>query len=74
VDQGTGIRTESIQDDDEVRRLYLESWLGQRKYDVYSLNDPEYARHAAAKSGCAIVASIRRAYLDPWMGRRPSRR
>src|SRR5512147_1958044 len=40
---------ESIQDDDEVRRLYLESWLGQRKYDVYSLNDVDYARHAAAK-------------------------
>jgi DNA-directed RNA polymerase subunit beta len=40
---------ESIQDDDEVRRLYLESWLGTRKYDVYSLNDPDYARHATAK-------------------------
>ena len=35
---------ESIQDDDEVRRLYLESWLGKRKYDVYSLNDADYAR------------------------------
>ncbi len=40
---------ESIQDDDEVRRLYLESWLGKRKYDIYSLNDIDYARHAAAK-------------------------
>jgi DNA-directed RNA polymerase subunit beta len=40
---------EAIQDDDEVRRLYLESWLGKRKYDVYSLNDVDYARHAAAK-------------------------
>jgi DNA-directed RNA polymerase subunit beta len=40
---------ESIQDDDEVRRLYLEHWLGKRKYDVYSLNDVDYARHAAAK-------------------------
>jgi DNA-directed RNA polymerase subunit beta len=40
---------ESIQDDDEVRRLYLESWLGKRKYDVFSLNDVDYARHAAAK-------------------------
>src|SRR5512136_3122038 len=39
----------SIQDDDEVRRLYLESWLGKRKYDIYSLNDVDYARHAAAK-------------------------
>jgi DNA-directed RNA polymerase subunit beta len=40
---------ESIQDDDEVRRLYLESWLGKRKYDVSELNDVDYARHAAAK-------------------------
>ena len=39
----------TIQDDDEVRRLYLEHWLGKRKYDVYSLNDPDYARHATAK-------------------------
>src|SRR5512139_2058003 len=39
---------ESIQDDDEVRRLYLESWLGKRKYDVYSLNDADYARQATA--------------------------
>src|SRR5512143_461560 len=39
---------ESIQDDDEVRRLYLESWLGPRKYDVYSLNDADFARRAAA--------------------------
>jgi len=40
---------ESIQDDDEVRRLYLESWLGKRKYDVSELTDVDYARHAAAK-------------------------
>jgi len=40
---------ESIQDDDEVRRLYLESWLGKRKYDVSELNDVDYARHAAAR-------------------------
>jgi DNA-directed RNA polymerase subunit beta len=39
----------SIQDDDEVRRLYLEAWLGKkRKYDVYSLIDVDYARHATA--------------------------
>ena len=38
---------ESIQDDDEVRRLYLEEWLGARKYDAYDLNDVDYARHAA---------------------------
>jgi DNA-directed RNA polymerase subunit beta len=40
---------ESIQDDDEVRSLYLESWLGKRKYDVSELNDVDYARHATAK-------------------------
>ncbi len=44
-----GYDPESIQDDDEARRLYLESWLGKRKYDVYSLNDTHYARRATAK-------------------------
>jgi DNA-directed RNA polymerase subunit beta len=39
---------ESIQDDDEVRRLYLEEWLGERGYDPYDLNDVDYARHSAA--------------------------
>jgi DNA-directed RNA polymerase subunit beta len=39
----------TIQDDDEVRRLYLEEWLGKKKYDVYRLNDIDYARHATAK-------------------------
>ena len=39
---------ESIQDDDEVRRLYLEEWLGGRKYDPYELNNPDYARFATA--------------------------
>ncbi|HKG53212.1 MAG TPA: DNA-directed RNA polymerase subunit beta, partial [Anaerolineales bacterium] len=39
---------ESIQDDDEVRRLYLEEWLGGREYDPYDLNEVDYARHAAA--------------------------
>jgi hypothetical protein len=28
---------QSIQDDDEVRRLYLECWLGERDYDVYQI-------------------------------------
>jgi len=44
-----GYDPESIQDDDEARRLYLESWLGKRKYDIYSLNDVHYARRATAK-------------------------
>ncbi len=38
---------EMIEDDDEVRRLYLEQWLGERGYDVYRLNEIDYARHAA---------------------------
>jgi DNA-directed RNA polymerase subunit beta len=37
---------EAIEDDDEVRRLYLEQWLGERGYDVYRLNEAEYARRA----------------------------
>jgi DNA-directed RNA polymerase subunit beta len=37
---------ESIEDDNEVRRLYLEQWLGERGYDVYQLNDVNFARHA----------------------------
>jgi len=39
---------ETIQDDDEVRRLYLEEWLGERDYDVSDLNDVAYARQATA--------------------------
>ena len=40
---------ESIQDDDEVRRLYLEDWLGGRKYDLYRIHEPDYARISAAR-------------------------
>ena len=36
---------ESIEDDNEVRLLYLEEFLGQRGYDVYRLtSEPNYAR------------------------------
>ncbi len=36
---------EMIQDDEEVRLLYLEEWLGERGYDVYELSaNPNYAR------------------------------
>jgi len=36
---------ETIRDDDEVRTLYLEAWLGDRGYDVYKLiSDYQYAR------------------------------
>jgi DNA-directed RNA polymerase subunit beta len=38
---------ESIQDDDEVRLLYLESKLGSRGYDIYHItSDHNYARKA----------------------------
>ncbi len=41
---------EMIEDDDEVRRLYLEQWLGERGYDVYRfISDLDYARLATAK-------------------------
>jgi DNA-directed RNA polymerase subunit beta len=40
----------SIQDEDEVRRLYLEYWLGERGYDVYKLiSDPVYARRSTLR-------------------------
>jgi DNA-directed RNA polymerase subunit beta len=40
---------ESIQDDGEVRSLYLENWLSKKKYDVYRLaSDVDYARHVTA--------------------------
>jgi DNA-directed RNA polymerase subunit beta len=36
---------ESIKDDDEVRLLYMEQWLGDRDYDVYDLtSNPTFAR------------------------------
>jgi DNA-directed RNA polymerase subunit beta len=38
-----------IEDDAEVRRLYLEQWLGERGYDVYRLTtEVDYARHITA--------------------------
>lgn len=41
---------ESIQDDNEVRRLYLEQWLGERGYDVYQLiSDHTYARRSVLR-------------------------
>jgi DNA-directed RNA polymerase subunit beta len=41
---------ETIEDDDEVRRLYLEGWLGERDYDVLNLvSDQLYARRSVMK-------------------------
>jgi len=40
----------SVQDDDEVRRMYLEYWLGDRGYDVYKLiSDQVYARRSTLR-------------------------
>jgi DNA-directed RNA polymerase subunit beta len=48
--EGQEYDSSSIEDDDEVRRLYLESWLGDRGYDVYRLiSDFNYARHAVLR-------------------------
>ena len=45
-----GFDPETIQDDDEVRRMYLEVWLGDRGYDIYKLiSDPNYTRHSVVK-------------------------
>jgi len=41
---------ETTEDDNEVRRLYLESWLGERGYDVYRLiSDDTYARRSTLR-------------------------
>jgi DNA-directed RNA polymerase subunit beta len=40
---------EMIQDDDEVRRIYLEEYLGERGYDVYDLYKVDYARDATSR-------------------------
>ncbi|MDK1030061.1 MAG: DNA-directed RNA polymerase subunit beta [Anaerolineae bacterium] len=40
---------ETIQDDDEVRRLYLEGFLGDRGYDVNNLYKEDFARDGTAR-------------------------
>jgi DNA-directed RNA polymerase subunit beta len=43
----TDFTPEAIKDDEEVRSLYLESWLGELGYDVYQIiSDPIYARRS----------------------------
>jgi DNA-directed RNA polymerase subunit beta len=40
----------AIEDDNHVRRLYMEDWLGDRDYDVYELiTDDTYARRSVAR-------------------------
>jgi DNA-directed RNA polymerase subunit beta len=37
---------EAIQDENEVRLLYLEQWLADKDYDIYQVaSEPNYARH-----------------------------
>jgi DNA-directed RNA polymerase subunit beta len=40
----------SIEDDEEVRDLYLRDWLGGLGHDVYRLVEPDYARRAVAEA------------------------
>ena len=41
---------DTLEDDDEVRNLYIESWLGERGYDIYQLiSDQTYARRAVLR-------------------------
>jgi len=43
-----GVDTETLEDDDEIRRLYLQDWLGSRGYSLDLLStDPNYARRSA---------------------------
>ncbi len=40
----------NFEDEAEIRNLYMEDWLGNRKYDVYRLvADPDYARRSAMR-------------------------
>jgi DNA-directed RNA polymerase subunit beta len=45
-----GYDPEFIEDDNEVRNLYMEEWLGSRDYDVFQLvSDRNYARRSVLK-------------------------
>ncbi len=40
----------TIKDDDEVRMLYMEQWLGEKGYDIYKLSsDPAYSRESVLR-------------------------
>jgi DNA-directed RNA polymerase subunit beta len=48
--KGYDYESEAIKDDEEVRNLYLEQWLGERGYDVYRLiADRTYARRSVLR-------------------------
>ncbi len=45
-----GYDPNTIDDDNHVRRLYMEMWLGERGYDVYNLiSDETYARRSVVR-------------------------
>jgi len=45
-----GYDPDSIEDDDDVRQLYMESWLGELGYDVYKLiSDAVFARRSVLR-------------------------
>ncbi len=47
---GSDYAPQAIEDDNHVRRLYMEDWLGERDYDVYELiTDDTYARRSVAR-------------------------
>ena len=51
---------ETIKDDDEVRMLYMEQWLGEKNYDIYQLSsDPVYARESVLREW------LKEADIDP---------
>ncbi|MBI9047293.1 MAG: DNA-directed RNA polymerase subunit beta [Anaerolineaceae bacterium] len=42
-----GYEPEMLRDDDEVRLMYLEEWLGDKGYDTYEMSsNPDYARRS----------------------------
>jgi DNA-directed RNA polymerase subunit beta len=44
------VEPSDIEDDDEVRHLYLRDWLGGLGHDIYRLDETDYARRAAAEA------------------------
>ncbi|MBX3049607.1 MAG: DNA-directed RNA polymerase subunit beta [Anaerolineales bacterium] len=50
AEQNGNLDPEALEDENEVRNLYLEQWLGPKKYDVSKLaQDETYARHSVAR-------------------------
>jgi DNA-directed RNA polymerase subunit beta len=42
------VDAKNIEDDEEVRHLYLRDWLGGMGHDIYRLDEADYARRAVA--------------------------